>query len=218
MLCIILVYMVNFFYGKSKNYTLVNHWYQTNRALLEKSFAVVGDDGMSPDVPSSDENETGKLIKDSESSYALWCTGRHGCEGMLMQLKLIKRQDFVNGVLMQLMKPQCDQLVISAEYAQQDDLDSFVFCLCARKSASQVLADYQDVSTYCVEKKLGQGASIVDAGKYTEMLTFSVCNKYVMLNEIGEVPGLVLDKTVCAFLNKYPDMVEYLLISDQFIG
>lgn len=118
---------------------------------------------------------------------------------------------------MQLLKPQCDQIIISVEYPQQDDLDSYVFCLCNRKRAQQMFADYQDISTYCVEKKLGTGASIVDA-KYTELLSAGVMSKYVMLNEIGEVPNNVLDKSVCAFLNKYPDMVEYLLISDQYVG
>lgn len=50
------------------------------------------------------------------------------------------------------------------------------------------------------------------------MLNTSVANKYVLLNEIGEVPSIVLDKSVCAFLNKYPDMVEYILVSDQYVG
>lgn len=97
MLVVIAIYMANFFYGKSKNYQLVNHWYLTHRAVLEKNFALVGDDGLSVDVPKSEQNEIGCLIKDSENCYALWCTGRHGCEGMLIQLKLIKRQDLING-------------------------------------------------------------------------------------------------------------------------
>lgn len=97
MLVVIAIYMVNFFYGKSKNYSLVNHWFQTHRAVLEKNFAVVGDDGLTVDVPKAEQNETGSLIKDSESNYALWCTGRASCEGMLIQLKLIKRQDLING-------------------------------------------------------------------------------------------------------------------------
>lgn len=100
MLVIIAIYMVNFFYGKTKNYSLVNHWFQTHRAVLEKNFAVVGDDGLSVEVPKSEQNESGSLIKDSESNYALWCTGRHGIEGMLIQLKLIKRQDLINGTLL----------------------------------------------------------------------------------------------------------------------
>jgi hypothetical protein len=39
-----------------------------------------------------------------------------------------------------------------------------------------------------------------------------------MLNELSEVPNCVLDMRVCAFLNKYPEMIEYLLISDQYVG
>lgn len=216
MLLVIAIYMVNFFYGKSKNYRLVNHWFLAHRALLEKNFSLVGDDGSSTELPKHEDNEVGTLIKDSENCYGLWCTGRHGCEGMLIQMKLIKRQDLINGLLMQLIKPQCDQIIISVEYPQQDDLDSFVFCLCNRKISQQMFGDYQDLSTYCVEKKLG--ANLSGDNKYVELMTTSVANKYVILNEIGEVPNNILDKTVCAFLNKYPDMVEYLMISDQHIG
>lgn len=38
MLVVIFLYMIVFFYGKSKNYRLVNSWYQANRDLLEKIF------------------------------------------------------------------------------------------------------------------------------------------------------------------------------------
>jgi hypothetical protein len=49
-------------------------------------------------------------------------------------------------------------------------------------------------------------------------LSSTVANKYVMLNELGEVPGAVLDMRVCMFLNKYPEMIEYLIITDQYVG
>ena len=44
MLAVIVVYFGNFIYGKSKNYRLVTAWYQSHRDLLERHFAIVGDD------------------------------------------------------------------------------------------------------------------------------------------------------------------------------
>ena len=41
-----------------------------------------GDDGMSK------EPQSGVLVKESESVYTLWCTGRQYCEGMLVELKV----------------------------------------------------------------------------------------------------------------------------------
>ncbi len=227
MLVVIGIYLINFLYGKSKNYRLVTAWYNSHREILERNFSVVGDDGNSPDLPvakpsESTSSETGPLIKDSENCYALWCTGRQQCDGLLIQLKLIKRQDLINGLIMQLIKPQSDQLILSVEYTSNDDIDNFVFCLTNKKISQQMFNDYQDLSSYCLEKKAlpssngtGSGSSF-GSGDYS--LNSSVSSKYVLLNEIGEIPNAVLDTRVCAFLNKYPDMVESIHISDQYVG
>ena len=50
--------------------------------MLEHHFSIVGDDGMSK------EPQSGVLVKESESVYTLWCTGRQCCEGMLVELKV----------------------------------------------------------------------------------------------------------------------------------
>ena len=79
MLAVIVVYFGNFIYGKSKNYRLVTAWYQSHRDLLERHFAIVGDDGTSLDPTTNDKKkldengdeassdqdivEQGKLIK-----------------------------------------------------------------------------------------------------------------------------------------------------------
>jgi hypothetical protein len=195
---------------------------------LERNFAVVGDDGTTAEIPAAKANpdssantETGPLIKDSENCYALWCTGRQQCDGLLIQLKLIKRQDLINGLLMQLIKPQSDQLILSIEYSSSDDIDNFVFCLTNKKISQQMFNDYQDLASFCFEKKTittgGSGSSSsFSSGDYS--LSSSNVSKYVLLNEIGEIPNVVLDTRVCAFLNKYPDMVEYIHISDQYVG
>ena len=195
---------------------------------MERNFAVVGDDGTTADIPVAKVNsdstvstETGPLIKDSENCYALWCTGRQQCDGLLIQLKLIKRQDLINGLIMQLVKPQSDQLILSVEYSSSDDIDNFVFCLTNKKISQQMFNDYQDLASFCSEKKAittgGSGSSSsFSSGDYS--LSSTTASKYVLLNEIGEIPNVVLDTRVCAFLNKYPDMVEYILVSDQYVG
>lgn len=217
MLVVIAIYLANFLYGKSKNYRLVQAWYDSHRELLERNFSLVGDDGTSPDLPrltESSQSETGPLIKESENSYALWCSGRQQCDGLLIQLKLIKRQDLINGLFMQMVKPQSDQLILSVEYPSPDDIDTFVLCLSNKKISQQMFNDYQDLASFCSEKKALQ----LSASVSSDPLNSAVSSKYVLLNEIGEVSNAVLDSRVCAFLNKYPEMVEYVLISDQYVG
>ncbi len=122
---------------------------------------------------------------------------------------------------MQLIKPQSDQIVISVEYPDQDSIDSFVFCLANKKITQQLFADYQDLATFCTERKTlpsGNSAGMSIDYKYADYLSQAVGNKYMLLNEVGEVPNIILDSNVCKFLTKYPDMIEYLMISDQYVG
>ena len=75
-----------------------------NNFVLKMSSHVSGDDGTSKEVSS------GTLIKESENIYALWCSGRVCVEGMLVELKLLKRQDLIN-TLLRMFKPASDQVV-----------------------------------------------------------------------------------------------------------
>lgn len=45
-------------------------------------FVIQGDDGA------AEEPQQGILVKESESLYTLWCSGRAGCNGMLVELKV----------------------------------------------------------------------------------------------------------------------------------
>lgn len=51
--------------------------------LLKSSF-YAGDDG------GSEKCEIPGFMKESENIFTLWCSGRTCCEGMLVELKLIK--------------------------------------------------------------------------------------------------------------------------------
>ena len=53
--------------------------YDYEQELLEANFAVVGDDG----AKDLDDVET-QLVKESEHGFVLWCSGRVGCESMLV--------------------------------------------------------------------------------------------------------------------------------------
>lgn len=49
-------------------------------------------------------------MKESENVYALWCSGRTCVEGMLVELKFLKRQDLVSSIS-RIFKPASDQIV-----------------------------------------------------------------------------------------------------------
>ena len=55
----------------------------------QSSNCSTGDDG------SGDEPQQGILVKESESHYSLWCSGRVNCEGLLVELK-VSENDSIN--------------------------------------------------------------------------------------------------------------------------
>ncbi|XP_069698339.1 PAT complex subunit CCDC47 isoform X2 [Periplaneta americana] len=191
----LVVYALNFFTGKSKNNKLANAWFMTHKSLLEENFSLVGDDGKM-------ENENPGLVKDSENLYTLWCSGRTCCEGMLVELKFLKRQDLV-AVLAQLMRPGSDQVHIKVDM-NREDMDSFVFCVATKKTALRLAKDMADLSVYCPERR--------------SVEKYGLPSNFTLLSEIVEVSASLLDSRVVAVLNKYADYVDYIHFSDQFSG
>ncbi|KAH8378382.1 hypothetical protein KR093_011106 [Drosophila rubida] len=192
----LLAYFANFFAGKAKNARLAQLWFSTHKALLDENFALVGDDGKV-------ENENPGLIKESESLYTLWCSGRTCCEGMLVELKMIKRQDLVS-LVAGLMRPQLDQAHIKIELSR-GLMDTFVFAVGSKKTITKVFKEYTDLTKFC---------SLV--AKPEER--YNVPSGFGVLSEIPEATSAILESRVITALNKYQSYIDYLHISDQFSG
>lgn len=129
-------YFANFFMGRSKNSRLANLWFSTHKQLLDENFVLVGDDGKL-------EIENPGLIKESESVYTLWCSGRTCVEGMLVELRMIKRQDLVS-LMAGFLRPTQDQIHIKAEISK-DSVDSFVFSVGSKKTITRFYKELDDL-------------------------------------------------------------------------
>lgn len=138
MLAGLLAYFANYLYGNKKNSSIASLWLSTHKSLLEDNFVLVGDDGKK-----ETEASTFSFIKESESIYTLWCSGRTCCEGMLVELKMIKRQDLVS-LIAGIMKPVHDQLHIKVEMSP-DSMDNFVFCVANKKQATKMFKEINDL-------------------------------------------------------------------------
>ncbi|KAG9333452.1 hypothetical protein JZ751_011613, partial [Albula glossodonta] len=138
----LLAFITNYFIGKKKNSRLAQAWLSSHRELLESNFALVGDDGSSKEVAS-----TGKLNKENEHIYNLWCSGRVCCEGMLIQLKLLNRQDLLSVLSRMMMRPACDQVHVTVSLSEED-MDTFVFALGTRKAMLRLQKEMQDLMVH----------------------------------------------------------------------
>ncbi|XP_011504996.1 PREDICTED: coiled-coil domain-containing protein 47 [Ceratosolen solmsi marchali] len=193
----LLVYFINYIAGKSKNYHITETWYIDNKQILVENFSLVGDTGKS-----IDESIINGPIKESESQYSIYCSGRIGCDSLLIELKLIKRQDLV-AVLSQLIRPQNDQAHLRIELGK-DETDNFVLAIAAKKTAIHLSKDMADISVYCPEKRSGE--------------KFNLPSGFYVMSEISEAASAILDNKVLQAFNKYTNYIEYIHISDQYSG
>jgi len=193
----IVVYFLNFFTGKTKNQKIANMWFNSHRTLLESQFSLVGDDG----AKNIDEIQE-PMTKDSENIFTFWCSGRICCEGMLVELKLLKRQDLV-GVISNVLKPAYDQVHIRVDMSPED-MDSFIFCISSKKSAARLCKEMNDISIYCPEKR--------PADKY------DIPGSYFIMSEVAEVASAMLDAKLVSMFRKYPEAIDTIHFSDQYTG
>ncbi|KAI4480169.1 hypothetical protein M0804_010530 [Polistes exclamans] len=193
----LLVYCINYIAGRAKNGRIAECWLQEHRQLLLENFTLVGDTGKLTE----NESENG-LVKESESQYSLYCSGRVGCDSMLIELKLVKRQDLI-AVLAQLVRPQNDQAHIRVDLAK-DEVDSFVLAIATKRTAIHLTRDMADISVYCPEKRPGEKYGL-PAGFY-------------VMPEIAETASVILDTKVLQAFAKFAQYIDYIHISDQYSG
>lgn len=193
----LVVYFSNYIAGRSKNTRIAETWVNDNAQLLMENFSLVGDTGKSRDDPS----ESG-LIKESESQYSLYCTGRVGCDSLLAELRLIKRHDLI-AVLAQLGRPQNDQVHLKIELSK-DESDNFVLAVATKKTALHLTRDIADIATYCPEKKPAE--------------KFGLPSGFFVMSEIAEAASAIFDSRLIQAFNKYSQDIDYIHISDQYSG
>ncbi|CAG2103773.1 unnamed protein product [Medioppia subpectinata] len=192
----LVIYFINFIAGRNKNHKMADTWFDVHKELLYSNFALVGDDGKK-------EVESAGLNKETESVFTLWCSGRVCVEGMLVELKFLKRQDLVS-VVSNYFKPTTDQIQIRVTL-NVDAMDSYVFCIANKKSAQRLAKEMNDINTYCPTKKTPEKYGVLG-------------DKFVLLNEIGEAASVLLDAKVISLLKKYEDCIDYIHFTDQYSG
>lgn len=189
-------YALNFFAGRSKNSRLATAWLKSNKELLESNFSVVGDDG------SSEEPQQGILVKESESLYTLWCTGRVGCDGLLVEIKLQKRHDLVS-VMSYLVKPARDTVTVTV-HMTDEEMDNFVLAVLPKKTAAKMQKELQDLTFFCPDKRAGP--------------KYDLPGSFVVLTESAEAASAILSSQITRAISSGEEMLDSLIFSDQYVG
>lgn len=199
----LLVYFINYMVGRSKNARIAEQWLIDQQQVLVENFSLIGHTDKSSDDTNTDDNtNTNSLMKESCSQYSLYCSGRVGCDSMLVELKLIKRQDLV-AVLAQLIRPQNDQAHIHVEISKEET-DNFVLAIASKRTAMHLVRDMADISVYCPEKRPAE--------------KFGLPSGFCVMSEIAEAASAIIDTRVQHVFSKFASYIDYIHISDQYSG
>ncbi|KJH52472.1 hypothetical protein DICVIV_01318 [Dictyocaulus viviparus] len=204
-LAVIAVYLLNYVIGRNTNQSIALQWFDNIRGLLEQQFALVGDDGLN----SSAENSVA-VQRETDCSYVVWCSGRVGVNGMLIQIKTMKRQDLLSRI-MAIFSPQKDRITLKLEL-DQGELDPFVMAFGQKKAVVKQYKEMLDLSTFTIEKKNTSQFGL--PARQLASFTFS----FVLYAEQSEAMYAVFEPGVVALLRKYEKAIEYVHISDQYSG
>lgn len=208
-----LLYFANYFVGSNKNHAISHQWYEKARELLKQQFVLIGGAPHLGDGPkksnSEDDADAGAgqakkqrgLLKATESMYTLWCSGRVGMDGLLIEINLLKRQDLFSMALT-LLKQTKDKLTLRF-LLNNEGYENFVFCLAHKAYATKLARDMVDINTFCPKRKpISQYGSDVD--------------KFFIMSELSDVVPFILDSSTVSFIKKYERSIKYIHITDQF--
>ncbi|XP_004926303.1 PAT complex subunit CCDC47 [Bombyx mori] len=196
--CLLASYALAYAIGRAKNTSIAVNFLKLHKPLLEENFTLVGETGAEV-VSGADERG---WRREAEHCFTMWCSGRSCCEGMLLTLKLIKRQDLVH-VLLGVVRPNPDTLQIRIELGK-DDMDPFVFCIAQKKIAAKLAREMHDLSVYCGERRAGERLGVPGA--------------LSVVAECAEPGAALLDARVCAALQLHHRHLLYLHLSDKYAG
>uniref|UniRef100_A0A0N4X5Q0 PAT complex subunit CCDC47 n=1 Tax=Haemonchus placei TaxID=6290 RepID=A0A0N4X5Q0_HAEPC len=190
-LALIAMYLLNYVIGRNTNQSMALEWFDNVRGLLEQQFALVGDDGVNA-YP-----ESGAAVqRETDCSYTVWCSGRIGVNGMLIQIRTMKRQDLMSRI-MGFFTPQKD--VITFKVFRKSPISLFWL-----RIRLFFYKEMLDLSTYTVEKK--------------NTSQFGLPASFALYAEQSEATYAIFEPGVVAILKKYEKAIEHVHISDQYSG
>jgi hypothetical protein len=138
----VVVYAVNFFWGKRQNEQLARQWFEEFRDLFAAQFAELGayeTRGGAVDAPA------GGLLKESHSTFKFYASGRRNCQGVLCTLELRKRHDLF-GLALALVDLSTTRDTLTVEVQMNEDtMDPFVFAIVRKKEAARLKKANRDL-------------------------------------------------------------------------
>lgn len=181
LLSFIIYYIFNYFMGHKENENIAKALMSKYKPYLHEQFAQVG------------ENNEGALTQQSHNNYTVWCTGRKGVEGMMVEINLVPRQDLITiwRNKFNRKRPQTlDTVTFSVYLDDSEPLEPIVVCLGKNRPIADLWMQFNDLRTFCPKGPKDKSAILkgnIGCAESMEMLTylFDERNKAAMQDKEG---------------------------------
>ena len=189
MIVITFFYVLNYFLGKRSNKNRLDVFVSNVLPTLREHFAKVG-------LNVEEENQV--VVKESETLYKIYASGRNNCMGIVLTLSLFPRQDFFSRVV-SLVTESRDTLTIEIP---KKKMQPFIFILCERSNRSMFGKENEDVKTLCKEVSASESQ-------------LARSSKYAVLTDCQSTLECFLSKSMCKRLNMIGQQLRFLYFTDR---
>lgn len=136
----LIMFIINYFTGKRENENLALSWaakFATKDSIFEKNFSLLG-------VGEGDDSPL--LLKEGQSVFKFYASGRRYCQGLLATMELKSRHDLIARIY-NMIVPCKDEITFEV-YINDDAMDHVVFALAKKKAAKSMQKEVRDLQRF----------------------------------------------------------------------
>ena len=137
------MFAINYFSGKRENENIALSWaaqFAAKDSIFEKNFSLLWiGDGV-------DEEEAPLLLKEGQTTFKYYASGRRYCQGLLATLELKSRHDLIARIY-NMIVPCRDEIAFEV-YMNDDAMDHVVFAMAKKKVAKAMHKDVTDLQRF----------------------------------------------------------------------
>ncbi|XP_057755654.1 uncharacterized protein At5g49945 [Arachis stenosperma] len=200
----LIMFAINYFTGKRENENIALSWaaqFAAKDSIFEKNFSLLGIGDGGDDSP--------LLLKEGQTTFKFYASGRRYCQGLLATLELKSRHDLIARIY-NMVVPTRDEISFEV-YMNDDAMDHVVFAMAKKKAAKAMHKDVKDLQRF---------AGFVSAPNGRKWIT----DDLAVISESKEVAGeLITDAVIDQVFGekafeKYGKSLISLHFSDQHPG
>ena len=143
MFAFIILFIINVFIGKRKNYNISKLWLKSNLDFFTNNYAHIGADREFNTKISE------PLIYDSYNNYKFFASGRVYINWMLVDINLKKRQDLVTLLSNIFIFSEKDKITYEATISPSNELPC-IFCICKKKEAKNLKKSFKEIDSFTI--------------------------------------------------------------------